>query len=360
MTRFADLRRGDPAPWFKQRSASRPSYAFDTAAGRYILLLFFDAQDGATQAAIAELAAAGALFDDKQASFFGVAASPGDEAQLCESYPGYRYFLDFDKSVSRLYGAAALEGDQTRRLWILLDPQLRVLDAIAFEQISAKDLIARIAALPAPGAHAGYDAAAPVLHLPNVLEPALCEALLDYYRRNGGEESGFMRERDGRTVLVHDHVHKRRRDCIVTDAPLIEELQARVRRRISPEIAKAHQFRVTRMERYLIGCYAADDGGHFRAHRDNTTAGTAHRRFAVSINLNAAFDGGEISFPEYGPRAYKPPPGAAVVFSCSLLHQVSKVTRGERYAFLPFLYDDAAAALRERNRHLLSLDPQNP
>jgi hypothetical protein len=28
---------------------------------------------------------------------------------------------------------------------------------------------------------------------------------------------------------------------------------------------------------------------------------------------------------------------------------VTPVRRGRRYAFLPFLYDDAAAALRERN-----------
>ena len=69
----------------------------------------------------------------------------------------------------------------------------------------------------------------------------------------------------------------------------------------------------------------------------------------MSINLNDDFDGGEVSFPEYGPRGYKPPPGGAVVFSCSLLHQVSRVVRGERFAFLPFLYDDAAAAIRERN-----------
>jgi predicted 2-oxoglutarate/Fe(II)-dependent dioxygenase YbiX len=114
-----------------------------------------------------------------------------------------------------------------------------------------------------------------------------------------------------------------------------------------------HQFQVTRMERYIVSCYAAEDGGHFRAHRDNTTKGTAHRRFAVSINLNGDFDGGEVSFPEYGPRSFKAPPGGAVVFSCSLLHAVSQVTRGRRYAFLPFLYDDAAARIREENNRFL-------
>ncbi|WP_419964690.1 2OG-Fe(II) oxygenase [Pelomonas cellulosilytica] len=90
----------------------------------------------------------------------------------------------------------------------------------------------------------------------------------------------------------------------------------------------------------------SENSGHFRAHRDNTTRGTAHRRFALSVNLNNDFDGGELCFPEYAPRTYKMPAGSAIVFSGSLLHSVSPVRRGRRYAFLPFLYDDAAAARR--------------
>jgi predicted 2-oxoglutarate/Fe(II)-dependent dioxygenase YbiX len=69
----------------------------------------------------------------------------------------------------------------------------------------------------------------------------------------------------------------------------------------------------------------------------------------VSINLNSEFAGGEVSFPEYGPRSYKAPAGGAVVFSCPLLHAVSKVTEGRRFAFLPFLYDEEAAKVREAN-----------
>ena len=32
-----------------------------------------------------------------------------------------------------------------------------------------------------------------------------------------------------------------------------------------------------------------------------------------------------------------------------VLHRVSVVTKGRRFAFLPFLYDDAAARIREEN-----------
>ena len=42
-----------------------------------------------------------------------------------------------------------------------------------------------------------------------------------------------------------------------------------------------------------------------------------------------------------------------MVFSCSLLHEATPVTRGVRYATLPFLYDEAAAKVREANAHTI-------
>src|SRR5205823_919046 len=102
-----------------------------------------------------------------------------------------------------------------------------------------------------------------------------------------GEPSGFMQERDGRTVVVTDPEHKRRSDCQIMDETLRAACRYRVVRRLVPEIAKAFQFQVSRMERYIVARYGAEDTGFFRPHRDNTTRGTAHRRFAVTINLNA-------------------------------------------------------------------------
>jgi hypothetical protein len=43
------------------------------------------------------------------------------------------------------------------------------------------------------------------------------------------------------------------------------------------------------------------------------------------------------------------------VFSCSLLHAVDPVTAGRRHVVVPFLYDDAAAKIREKNRKFLDL-----
>ncbi|MGH6720015.1 MAG: 2OG-Fe(II) oxygenase, partial [Alphaproteobacteria bacterium] len=191
---------------------------------------------------------------------------------------------------------------------------------------------------------------APVLVVPRVFEPAFCRHLIAYYEAHDSADSGFMRERDAKTVSVLDHDFKRRRDCAIEDDEIRAAARARVKRRLVPEIAKAFNFHVTRMERYLIACYDAEPGGFFRAHRDNMTKGTAHRRFAVTINLNAeAYQGGDLCFPEYGRAMYRAPTGGAVVFGCSLLHEAQLVTRGRRYAFLPFLYDEDAAHIREAN-----------
>ena len=364
MATYVNLTSGDPAPWFHQRSYANPRYAFDNAAGRYIVLCFFSsAADAHGRAAIEAVRSRRQIFDDAHACFFGVSLDPGDETnkRVADSYPGYRFFWDFDGTISKLYGAIpsdAAPGARNvpaRRQWIVVDPTLRVLRAFPFasDQSDIPAVLAYLESLPAPSRFTGFELQAPIIVLPNVFEPEFCQKLIELYEAHGGVESGFMREIDGKTVAVHDHAHKRRRDYTIADQEMVKQIQARFTRRIVPEILKVHQFKVTRMERYIVACYAAEDEAHFGAHRDNTTKGTAHRRFAVSVNLNDDFEGGEVSFPEYGPRGFKPPSGGAAVFSCSLLHAVTNVTRGRRYAFLPFLYDDAAAKIREANNAFL-------
>jgi predicted 2-oxoglutarate/Fe(II)-dependent dioxygenase YbiX len=199
---------------------------------------------------------------------------------------------------------------------------------------------------------------APILVVPRIFEPALCQALIQFYNTHGGQESGFMREVNGRTVPIHDYNHKRRRDQEITDEALKNAAMHRIHDRLAPEIFKAFQFQATRMERHIVACYDSETGGHFRPHRDNTTKGTAHRRFAVSLNLNTGeYEGGCLRFPEFGQQTYEAPAGGAVVFSCSLLHEATPITQGRRYAYLPFLYDEAAAQIRDQNRTFVGQAP---
>ena len=345
---------GDPAPWFFARSTNNARYVFHTAAGRYVLLgCLGSGRRPEVQAALKLLAAKRDLFDDRQISFFGVSVDASDESEnrLQQSLPGIRYFWDFDLAVSKLYGATpsdAVQGPKLiyRSFWLLLDPMLRVLRCLPLA--ATAELLGEIAALP-PLESQGQTHA-PVLVLPRVLEPELCRDLIARYEAGETHDSGFMRDIEGKTTLLLDYSHKRRDDYHIADIELQDSLRARVQRRLIPEIAKAFQFHVTRMERYIVSCYDGANGGHFRPHRDNTTKGTAHRRFAVTINLNAEdYEGGGLRFPEFGPRTYRAPTGGAVVFACSLLHEALPVTKGKRYAFLPFLYDDAAAKIREAN-----------
>lgn len=362
---YINLTPGDPAPWFTQRSTNNPTFTFDTVAGRHVVLCFFgSAANPVSAASLRALQANRQVLDDVQACFFGISIDPDDEARrrVRQSAPGIRFFWDFDRTVSRLYGAVAREAPNEgpmppiRQFWLILDPALRVQSIVPFAPDGSDGAVVfdQLRRLLEPGRPALAPPTAPVLLLTNVFEKDLCRSLIEAHERQGSEESGFMRDVGGKTALLTDHYHKQRRDCELSDPALLKDTQNRIRRRIVPEIRKAYQFQVTRMERHIIACYSAEDGGHFWAHRDNTTKGTAHRRFAVSLNLNDDFDGGDISFPEYGTQQFRPPVGAAIVFSCSLLHAVSKVTKGNRFAFLPFLYDEAAAKIRETNHHFLA------
>ncbi len=350
---------GDPAPWVTLATSTHPSLRLDMAGGRYLVLCFFGStKDAFAEAALQAVRARRKLFDDLKASFFGFSLDRGDHTAglITDEIPGLRFFRDFEGKASVLYGAISPEAVpaaqvQVRPLWFVLDPALRILKAVPFgadPAASAREVLDFVEGLPPPGRQ-GIEIPVPVIVLPNVFEPALCETLIAYYEAKGGTPSGFMDEVAGKTIVQESLDFKSRRDVQIEDKALQLEAQRRVQRRITPEIKKVHQFEVSRMERYIVACYAAEERGHFNAHRDNTTKGTAHRRFAVSINLNADFDGGEVVFPEYGTRRFKPPTGGAVVFSCSLLHLVTPVTRGRRFAFLPFLYDEAAAKVREAN-----------
>ena len=352
---------GDPFPWFTLPSVDNPRYAFHSVAGRYVLLAFLgSSRQPVAQAALAAIAANRALFDDDTACVFGISADPADRAEgrLVQSLPGIRFLFDLDGAVAREAGIIRADPDALQGppvyapAWVLLDPMLRVIEARPLAEAAA--IMARLAALPPPEAHGGTDIPPPVLVLPRIFEPGLCRALIDHYRAQGGSPSGFMREVDGKTVGVFDPAMKRRSDCTIEDEGLRAATRARILRRVVPELKRVHHFNATRMERYIVACYDSAERGHFAAHRDNTTAGTAHRRFAVTINLNAEeFEGGELRFPEYGRRSWRAPTGGAVVFSCSLLLQALPVTAGVRYAFLPFLYDEAAAKLREANNDKL-------
>lgn len=244
--------------------------------------------------------------------------------------------------------------------WILFDPMLRV---VAFWPLAeARTALGVLANTPPVDHHAGVPLNAPVLIVPRVFEPAFCKTLIEYYAARGGEPSGVTVQNSAGVASVKlNPSFKKRFDCLIEDAKLRDAVMHRIYWRLAPEIEKAFMWRPTRLERYLVACYDAVEGGYFRPHRDNTTSATIHRRFAVTINLNAdEYEGGDLRFPEFGARTYRAPTGGAVVFSCGLLHEAMPITRGKRYAFLPFLYDEEAAKIRMANNQFLDNETIRP
>ncbi|HEY9217085.1 MAG TPA: 2OG-Fe(II) oxygenase [Phenylobacterium sp.] len=339
------LKIGAPAPVFRARTPGNPDFEFATLGGRFVLLAFLPSDMGERRAAMNLVGAEQARFDEVRAVAFMVVRD-APTAAAAKDIRGLRWFFDLDGTVSRLYGALDDAGRE-RPMWVLLDPTLRVLQTAPIAEPG--EIFQNLRNLPDPALHAGAPMAAPVLTVPRIFEPELCRELIALHQETGGRPTGVMRDIDGRSHHVMDEL-KRRRDVLVTDEAQAGAIKRRLSERLLPELRKAFQYEVTRIERYLVSCYDAADGGVFHAHRDDVTLATAHRRFACSINLNDDFEGGDLIFPEYGAQTYRPPLGGAVVFSCRLLHEVTPMRTGRRYAFLPFFYDEAAAKVREDNR----------
>ena len=240
-------------------------------------------------------------------------------------------FIDAGGQVHDAYGAS--DGGPVA---VVLGPELRVRATVPADGPAAATSI--VAAVPdAPTDDGLAPRLAPVLFVPDALSPAWCGRLMDRFTTHGSVETGVETVVDGARAEATDVRRKRRRDHTVTDQTALRELTQHLGARLFPELQRAFAFAGGGFEGFKIGCYDAADAGHFVAHRDNLSTGTAHRRFGLSVGLNDDYDGGELVFPEHGATRYRPAAGEALLFSGSLLHEVQPVTRGQRFALLSFV-----------------------
>jgi peroxiredoxin len=339
---------GDPVPWFSAPLVGEGAFNLQVAAGRWIVLAFLGSPaNPRVQEELTALLQEAKLFHEDRIVFYGVLTAPPREIAhyTALNTPAISFIADYDGAVSRAFGAAEMPRT------VVLDPMLRAITDIPWDYAAghAQSVRSVLQSLPPVDDAAGVPLYAPVLVVPRVLDFQLCDFLVDFYEKLGGQDSGFLLDSAGKTATVVDYRLKRRNDLSVVHPDVREAIRSQIVRRLLPPIERFFQFSATRMDRYIVACYDAAVGGHFHRHRDNVNAGAQHRRFAVTINLNHDYDGCDLTFPEFGSRSYRAPHGGAVVFSCGALHQVTPVTRGRRYAFLAFLYGEADAALREKN-----------
>ena len=338
---------GDPVPWFSAATITGGSFHLQVAAGRWIVLCFLGAGAPTAQQKLTALFRDTDLFDEDRLVGHVVLTTPPEapDELAATGNAAVSFLADYDRTLSRAYGA--LESPRT----IVLDPMLRVVANIAWQNPDEHIVMLRdlLQGLPPVEDAAGVPMTAPVLIVPRVLDFPTCDFLVQFYEKLGGNDSGFLFDKDGQTSTVVDYRLKRRNDLSVLHPQVRDVIRSQIVRRLLPAIDRFFQFQATRMDRYIVACYDSATHGHFYRHRDNVNAGGQHRRFAVTLNLNGDYDGGDLTFPEFGTRSYRAPHGGAVVFSCGALHQVTPMTRGKRYAFLAFLYGEADARLRELN-----------
>ncbi|MBE9092529.1 redoxin domain-containing protein [Tychonema sp. LEGE 07203] len=362
---------GDPAPWFSIPASNNPLFHFSTVGGRRTVLFFFaSAAFPEIQVILKSFEELSGEFQSLEVPLFGVSVDAADKEQNRGTTiaPSFIFFWDFDKKLSQQYGVCrdveqnGVAGVHYAPQTFVLNENLQVINILPMgdPHHHAREVLDFLKTLPPFEEARAAARHAPVLVIPNVLDKASCGALIDLYKTHGGSPSGFMRQIDGKTVGIHDDNFKKRRDFFIEDPKLQQRLSAIILRRVRPEVEKAFQFTITRFERYLVGCYDAQSGGFFRPHRDNTSKGTLHRRFAMTLNLNVGeYTGGFLRFPEYAPHGYKGDSGTAIIFSCSVLHEATPVISGERFALLSFFYGNEDARVRQANFKYLADAPDS-
>jgi len=199
---------------------------------------------------------------------------------------------------------------------------------------------------------------APVLILPNLLDLDFCRELIDFHHSSQTSDSpSFSPDAQGQMRHKLDYGLKKRRDCLLErDHPLHIRISDMLARRCIPEIKRAFQADVSHTDRMNIACYPGD-GGHFRRHRDNRPDLVAYRKFALSINLTLSadgYEGGYLRLPEFNGHHYRCPPGAGVIFSVALLHEITPVLRGNRYVLVTHLHDDEGEIKWQQMRETLA------
>jgi predicted 2-oxoglutarate/Fe(II)-dependent dioxygenase YbiX len=338
MATASGLTRGDRAPDMVLPAVDgTPTRFYAHAGGRPALLVLADED---SQAALTSLADALGGLDEHDLTVHIV--GPPSLAHI--GLP-FAYLQDAE---GRAAGAYKTAGSPTA---FLLDRNLRVRAAMPFTDATAvaaaaSDVVRELAW----DADAGREIAtqAPLLVVPEVLSPEQCAALIQVWQEEGHEATGVETSAGGQRSEQLSSALKRRTDHIVTDQQRSRDIATMVGRRVMPELARAFAYRATRFEGFKIVCYEAAERGFFSPHRDNLSPSTAHRRFALTLNLSDDYKGGQLRFPEFGPDLYRPPQGAALLFSCSLLHEVLDVTAGRRFVLLSFLFGDDATPAAQR------------
>jgi peroxiredoxin len=338
---------GDFAPMVRlPNQRSKNVWAFDPhLAGQPVTYLIL--RDATSQAAKATLA----VFKNNFTQFTDIGAdvvvvsnlAPDGNAKLAD-YSGLPWIVLADPSGYYAASYGLPDGDNTVGCAVV-DRNCRLLELVTGDTPAAlaKRSLALCNEVISASSFDQIVTQAPVLLIPNVFEPRFCKNLIKYWEQGHKESDQITRHLGGtdggaQSDLGNEKM-KRRTDVLVPegDHPVNLQIKQCLSMRVMPELEKAFNHKASRYELARVGCYESANKGFFRAHRDLYPGDTeTPRRFAMSLNLNDGFEGGDVRFPEYGMQSYRAPLGGGLIFSCRLLHEALPVTKGKRYALFLF------------------------
>lgn len=308
----------------RQDLQGRDTLLYGIALGQLVLLIHGPA--GEVLANLERMEQAAVELQTKGTLLLVLSGEPREAKMVADKLPCATILVDTDCAVHEYLTQAKNQP----LAFTMLDRLLRITDSGPFEPGAISSAIG--------AAHGVSRQPPPILQLPTVLTPAECNRLIDHYRQQQAVSSPSHVFRDGEVFMEPDPKQKSRMDHLVDNTTLSNHLMQIVSARLLPEVQMVFNFSPKGAERFKIVAYDAEDGGHFATHRDNVTPDASNRRFAVTVNLNTdEYRGGGLVFPEYDQAPISPEAGGAVVFSCSLAHQVLPVTHGTRYALITFL-----------------------
>ena len=181
---------------------------------------------------------------------------------------------------------------------VVLDPNQRI--AATFDSralLAAAEAIGGLADSVRSNGGAGQvilSPMAPVLVLPRVFEPDFCTQVIGLWKKGDHQDTGVS-SRYGNVGVAE---LKRTEDYMVVEPMMQKAISDRLAYRIGPELVKVFAFdREFTFDAHVVLSYSAEGQHFFGAHRDNGAPTTADRAFAVSLNLNDDFEGGELVFP---------------------------------------------------------------
>mgnify|MGYP003953369111 CR=1 FL=1 len=338
---------GDYLPYFSLRSQEGKARRIELYAGKKVAIFLLSPDVDTMREVLETRLAKKALLETLDMHCVFIVWGEPDVVATCHeaSRATLSFWADCDGAVHRLLGREEVQGPP---VCILTDENLKIAHRIeAFSPAEdlqpMLDFAAEEMQRPPPAVARMH---APVMIIPDALSPKMCERVRAYWR-DGRQYAGNLDTGKGKRVNTK---RKIRTDADVTDRDMLRDLDRALGKSVFPEIKKVGSFTVSHREYYKIGCYAAEDKGHYLQHRDTSALALANRRYSLSVALSDSYQGGGLVFPEYCDDFYRLPAGSALVFPSTLFHRIEPVTYGQRHVLVTFLYGEEEAAFRSDHR----------